>query len=293
MRIPFEGILASLALDDTPLLVSVWGNDFTLHASRRRVLAFLTRRVMRRTDALHCDCQRDFALAQSWGFAPSKPARVLPGSGGVKMSIFHLGPGSESLRKSLDIPPNAQVVINPRGLRGYIDTGAFLKSIPIALRHCPNTVFVCTGMRDEPSPERWVRKLGIRDAVRLLPVLPHDQMADLFRLADVMVSPSLHDGTPNTLLESMACGCFPVVGNITSVREWIVDGENGLLCDPVNPTALAEAIVRALQDSRLRHKASQLNAATVSERASYDRVMPEVKNLYDMVAQRNNRTDRG
>src|SRR5437660_1220792 len=43
MRIPYEGILASLAVRGVPLLVSVWGNDFTLHATRDRMLGSLTR----------------------------------------------------------------------------------------------------------------------------------------------------------------------------------------------------------------------------------------------------------
>lgn len=54
-------------------------------------------------------------------------------------------------------------------------------------------------------------------------------MAELFRLSSVAVSPSLHDGTPNTLLEAMDCGCIIVTGDIESVREWINDGENGSL----------------------------------------------------------------
>lgn len=44
-------------------------------------------------------------------------------------------------------------------------------------------------------------------------------MAYLFRLADVTVSLSEDDGTPNTLLEAVACGCFPIAGDIESVRE--------------------------------------------------------------------------
>ena len=57
------------------------------------------------------------------------------------------------------------------------------------------------------------RELGIEDTVELTPPLPHADMAALFRSAQVLVSPTTHDGTPNSLLEGMACGCFPVAGD--------------------------------------------------------------------------------
>src|SRR5262249_27932558 len=64
MRIPFEGILAALAVRSTlPLVLSVWGNDFTLHARRNPAVAFLTSRALTRADALHSDCSRDLRLA--------------------------------------------------------------------------------------------------------------------------------------------------------------------------------------------------------------------------------------
>ena len=49
------------------------------------------------------------------------------------------------------------------------------------------------------------------------------------------VSPSTHDGTPNTLLEGMACGSFPIVGDLESLREWIEPGLTGSWWIPTTP----------------------------------------------------------
>jgi hypothetical protein len=68
MRIPYEGMLAALAGGSAPLLVSVWGNDFTLHAPATPWLARLTRQTLQRAVALHADCRRDVRLARDWGF---------------------------------------------------------------------------------------------------------------------------------------------------------------------------------------------------------------------------------
>jgi glycosyltransferase involved in cell wall biosynthesis len=103
-----------------------------------------------------------------------------------------------------------------------------------------------------------------------------------------MVSPSTHDGTPNSLLEAMACGTFPVCGDLESIREWINHGENGLLVDPTNPTALADGIVWALKDSAMRKQAAKINAQIVAERADYERNMERAKAFYQSLLSRRN-----
>ncbi len=84
----------------------------------------------------------------------------------------------------------------------------------------------------------WVKTLGIEKSVELLAPRPHAEMAEVYRSAQIIVSPSTHDGTPNTLLEGMACGCFPIAGDLESIREWITDGVNGLLVDPGDPSCI-------------------------------------------------------
>ena len=84
MRIPYEGMLAATADPPVPLLISVWGNDFTLHASASPGMARFTRRAMSRADALHTDCRRDIGIARRWGFSEGKSTIVLPGGGGVR-----------------------------------------------------------------------------------------------------------------------------------------------------------------------------------------------------------------
>ncbi|MEW6716048.1 MAG: glycosyltransferase family 4 protein [Chloroflexota bacterium] len=276
LRIPYEGMLATLALQalpEMPLLISVWGNDFTLHARSTPLTMHYTRQVMRRATALHTDCRRDVRLAHEWGFAQAKPAVVLPGGGGVQLDIFYPSPG---LPKSL-------TVINPRGMRGYVRNDTFFKSIPLVLGKYPRTRFVCPAMADEPQVQRWVDGLGIRRAVDLLPRQSRTQMADLFCSSQVVASITTHDGIPNTLLEAMACGCFPIVGDILSLREWITHGENGFLVDPGDVKRLAEAICLALGDEALRQRAARHNLQQVAERAEYSKVMSRAERFYEEI----------
>lgn len=278
MRIPYEGMLAALTLEPgkTPLLISIWGNDFTLHAPSTPLMSHFTRLALQRADALHADCRRDVRLASDWGFLQQKPAIVLPGAGGIQTNLFF--PPED--------PVSAPAIINPRGMRAYINNAAFFKAIPLVLPRQPQAHFICTSMQHEPQARRWAAQLGIETHVELLPAQTRPQMADLFRRARVAVSPSNHDGTPNTLLEAMACGCIPVAGDLESIREWITPDQNGLLVDPNDPQALAAAILQALESDDLQRRARTVNQSLIAARAEYQAVMRRADDFYHSLINR-------
>ncbi|MEN8241871.1 MAG: glycosyltransferase family 4 protein [Chloroflexota bacterium] len=277
MRIPYEGMLAVMATPKQPLIVSVWGNDFTLHARSNPVLGRYTRRTVKRVTALHTDCQRDLTLASNWGFPAKRLSVVLPGSGGVRKEVFYPPEGAPA-----SAPP---VIINPRGFRAYIRNDTFFKAIPLVLKEHPKARFLCPTMDAHPEAHRYVEQLGIGEAVDLQPMMPQNELAEQLRSSHIVVSPSTHDGTPNSLLEAIACGCFPVAGNIESIHEWIRDGENGLLVDPGDPKALAEAIITAIADRQLNKQARETNFRLINEFAAYDKVMPQASHFYQEVWQ--------
>lgn len=276
MRYPFEGIIAALANPKAPLIVSVWGNDFTLHAKANPLIGYFTRRALKKTDALHADCQRDLRLAHQLGFPNSRPAVVLPGSGGVRTEVF--SPPAQPR------PTSPPVIINPRGFRTYIRNDVFFRAIPQVLHKYPEARFLCPAMDHEIQAHKWVEQYHLENNVELLSLVPHGQMADLFRQSHIVVSPSTHDGTPNTLLEAMACGCFPVAGDIESINEWLTNGENSLLVDPSDPQMLAQAILQAIEDHDLRQRAETINAQLIAERANFRTVMTQAEQFYSEAA---------
>lgn len=287
MRIPFEGIMTAAAYPTAPLIVSVWGNDFTLHASSTRAMDLLTRRALGRTDALHVDCERDLRLAYEWGMSRRRPTLVVPAAGGVRPEVFH--PGETDMAELSDrvgnvlrnLPTETPVVVNPRGFRAYVRNDTFFQAIPLVLKDHPDTIFLCPAMEGESRATEWVEKMRIGSSVRLLPRLTPSEMAAVYRRAQVTVSVSEHDGTPNTLLEAMACGVFPVAGDLESIREWVEDDLNGLLIDPGNPSELADAVVKALSDVTLRANGVEHNLRLITERrVTYAEVMARVEGFY-------------
>jgi glycosyltransferase involved in cell wall biosynthesis len=270
MRIPYEGMLAADAYTSIPLIVSIWGNDFTLHAPSTAMMSHYTRWTMQVADALHADCQRDVRLAREWDLSVEKPYLVTPGNGGIRSDVFY--PAKQ--------PVEEPVIINPRGFRPYVRNDSFFKAIPLVLAKHPDAKFICALMAGDAQAEQWVRESNIGHAVELLAPLPHFEMANIFRRAQIVISPSVHDGTPNTLLEGIACGCFPVAGDLESIREWITPNKNGLLFDSTSPQAIAAAIISAIENKDLQNKAAGLNQAIISARAEYKQNMQRAEEFY-------------
>ncbi len=281
LRIPFEGMLAAGTPPDTPLAVSIWGNDLTLHARGSPLMGAATRRTLRRADGLLADTRRDLRLAQAWGFDPQRPSAVVPGGGGVDLEeIDRLRERPPDIPLEL-LPRGVPLVVNPRGFRpGSVRNDTFFKAVPLVLERQPKVCFACCGMAGQPEALHWLERLGIVGQVRLLPFLSQVELWELFLRAAVTVSVSQHDGTPNSLLEAMACGCFPVAGDIESLREWITPGLNGLLCPPDDPAALAEAILQSLESEALRARAARVNREIILERAGRRQVRQAIAGFY-------------
>jgi glycosyltransferase involved in cell wall biosynthesis len=276
LRIPYEGMLASYTPSAYPLIISSWGNDFTLHADKSLLMKNATHRALIRANGFMADCQRDLRLAAIWGLSPTAPRMFAPGSGGLDM---------EWIRKKLSSGINREsAVINPRGIRPvYVRNDEFFQSLPIVLEKHSETPIYCAAMQGELDAEKWLSKLNLGANVHLLPGMPQDQLWEYSLRSRVVVSPAIHDGTPNSVLESMALGCLPVVGDIEPLREWVVDGENGLLVDSDDPKSIAASILRALEDEELYERASRINFGLIQEKADRARVMPEVQLFYEQV----------
>lgn len=286
LRIPYEGILASHTPPGIPLVVNIWGNDFTLHANSSRMLGRLTTGTLRRADALMADTRRDLRLAVRWGFDSTKPALALPSAGGIDLeqvgAAVSLPFRQEVFAK---IPKDIPWVVNPRGIRAYTRTDVFFQSIPLVLNRWQNVRFLCPGMENRKEAEDWVQRLGISDHVHLLPVLSQDDLWRLFSRSVMSLSITMHDGTPNTLLEAMACGSLPIAGDLETLREWITPGVNGLLVDPNQPQAVADAMLLGFTNPQLFRTAAEINRNIILERAETRMVREKLQKFYQEILQ--------
>jgi glycosyltransferase involved in cell wall biosynthesis len=108
--------------------------------------------------------------------------------------------------------------------------------------------------------------LGLfRDQVDLLDAVPRSEMGKQYEWADVLVLPTLSEGSANVIVEAMARG-LPVV-TTPNAGSIIRDGENGLLVPIRDSEALASAMLRLSRDAALR---GRLGAAAAHSAPAFD-----------------------
>jgi len=139
--------------------------------------------------------------------------------------------------------------------------------------------------RLRPRLEALARRLGLSEVVRFAGALSQEALRDALTDAKVFVSVPSSDGTSVALLQAMAAGCFPIVSDLPSQRE-LVDGERGLRVPVRDGTALAQAIIRALEEHDLRRAAVEANRRFVEEYGLLETNMAKMEAWYYRMAGR-------
>ncbi len=126
-----------------------------------------------------------------------------------------------------------------------------IDAMPRIIEELPDVFLVLIGDGElRADLTRRVIELGIEDKV-LFAGQRNDVTPILGRM-DLFVLPSLWEGLPTVVLESIACGVPVVATDIPGTRELIQNGSTGWLVRPKNSQELAEVIVKALQNPDLR-----------------------------------------
>ncbi len=129
----------------------------------------------------------------------------------------------------------------------------------------------------------FIRQLGIDDSVRFLGYVPIKDLPAVYGAATVFVYPSLYEGFGLPPLEAMACGTPVITSNTSSLPE--VVGDAGIMVDPHDVEALANAMLQVLGDSDLRREMS----ARGIERAkqfSWQETARRTLNVYESILKR-------
>ena len=122
-------------------------------------------------------------------------------------------------------------------------------------------------------------RVGAR--LELMLYVPQQELPALYRGARLLAMPSLAEGFGLPALEAMACGTPAVVGNTSAMPE--VVGDAGLLVDPEDPGAIADAVLRLLTQDPLRKELIARGLARATE-FSWERTAREVLTVLDEVA---------
>jgi len=126
--------------------------------------------------------------------------------------------------------------------------------------------------------EEMVKDLGISKKVLFFGAVPHDETVKWYNAADVFCLPSLWEGCPNVVIESLACGIPIVASNVGGIPDLIPNDSYGILVPAGDPVSLARALDDALNKEWDREKIAKFGS-----RNTWDHVAEQVIEVFEKV----------
>lgn len=111
--------------------------------------------------------------------------------------------------------------------------------------------------------------------------LPQEKLLPYYQKADVVINPSLSEAFGMSLVEAMATQTPVVATKIGGMPEIVDDGKTGLLTDPGDTSALANAIIKIISQPNLAHKMGRAGRQKVLKHYTWQQI---TKNLIDCYA---------
>ncbi|MEY2546057.1 MAG: hypothetical protein QOG48_1174, partial [Verrucomicrobiota bacterium] len=195
---------------------------------------------------------------------------------GVDLARFQKGDGAK-FRREMNFAPDAPVIVNIgmiRSDKGQMRLVSAAASV-LKQRQDARFVFVGKGTRDGNREERMrdmIAKTGFAEKILMLGY--RWDTPDILAAANLLVISSLGtEASPIVLREAFAAGVPVIATRIGDIPEVVRDGENGLLIEPNDRDALANAIMRFLNDPELAQRCATNARKYAQEHFGFEQMM--------------------
>ncbi|PVX46620.1 glycosyltransferase involved in cell wall biosynthesis [Flavobacterium sp. 103] len=239
-------------------IYSCWGSDLYYYQQFPSHLKKI-KQVLQRVDFLHTDCHRDFKLAQQLGFS-GKHLGVIPGGTGYKLDEL----------QSYKLPIADRKILLVKGYEHQLGRGLnIVKALHSIQKKIGNYEVVVFGAHTKVIEYIQSNQLDFKAFDRH--GLSHQELMELMGKSLIYIGNSISDGMPNTLLEAIVMGAFPIQSNPGGVTaEIIKNGKNGFLIN--NSESILEIendILNAVLNLKIIEKAAVENSTIAIDRLDY------------------------
>lgn len=165
-----------------------------------------------------------------------------------------------------DSVSESPILLVARNLEDIYDVATAIQAFAQLLTEFPTAQLKIAGTGPELSSlESLVKSLKIDASVSFLGRLSVEQMAENYHAADISINPSKVDNTPNSVIESLACGTPVVSTNVGGIPRLVTDKHDALLVDAEQPKLIVSALVCVLNDEVLRNQLITNGKETVAK----------------------------
>jgi L-malate glycosyltransferase len=226
-------------------------------------------------------------------------ARVIAVSRSVGDALVRRGTSRKKLvvipngliESRVDGPVSSEAIAEWRARMGWepsrrtIGIVSRLKDQEIAIRaleYLPiPTRLVLAGVGPTPHIQRLVSRVPPHHAVVLIPFT--SAVRPLYELLELVLLPSRIEGLSQALLEAMALGKPVIASAAAGNRDLITNGVNGILVDPLDPAAWAQAMEHVLADSALAKRLGEAARHTARDTYALEHTIERTGELYRSV----------
>lgn len=265
------GIPAMMAKKNLKIPYAVWGRGSEIYLPGRP-LAMISKSILRNADAILALTED---MKQAMQNLCDKEIFVVPN--GIDLEMFK--PPLESRKGS-----NAKTIIFVGRLHPVKGVQYLIEAMNIVHQKMPEAELILVGDgKEREHLKSLTGRLGLKECIEFAGRVPHEKIQDYMGLADVFVLPGLSEGFPVTILEAMACGLPVVATRVGGLPDIIEDSINGYLVEAMDQEQIAEALLKILQDERLRKEISNNNRETAG-RYTWDMVAVTIEGIYQNIS---------
>jgi len=166
----------------------------------------------------------------------------------------------------------------------YKGVDMVIQALPKVLRVVPNIYYVVVGDGDDrPRLERFAAEIGVQKRVLFMGRVASDELKAYYAACDVFVMPSQGEGFGIVFLEAMSFGKPVIGGNHGGTPDIVIDGATGFLVGYGDIDALADRLIRLLQDEKLRKHMGEAARRRVEENYTFERFRKRLVQLLSEV----------
>jgi glycosyltransferase involved in cell wall biosynthesis len=204
----------------------------------------------------------------------AEKVRVLPNT--FEPARFNPGPKPDHLLRRHGLTLDDRVILTVGRLSGaerYKGHDRVIRALPLIRAQVSNAKYLVVGSGDDQERLQGIaNEASVADSVIFAGRVSHEELPDYYRLCDLYAMPSTGEGFGIVFLEALACGKPVLAGNRDGAVDALNGGKFGVLVDPDDQQALAEAAIALLLQ---RHSHSLANHAEQLREQVVERFGPE------------------
>jgi len=240
----------------------------------------LETQVFRHADAVVVICE---ALRAELAPRVGKRTQLHVVGNGVDAAAFEPVAEAQHVRERLGLA-GKRIVGYLGTFQPYEGLDCLVEAMPQVLEQMPNAHCVITGGTDQ-ALERRAAELGITEHVTFTGRVPHDQVRDMYSIADVMVYPrrstrTTELTTPLKPLEAMALAKPVIISDVQAMLELVRANETGLIFRAGDSSDLAAKIATILSDPARAKTLGKQARTWIEQQRDWAELVPKYVDIY-------------